>query len=85
MKPDIKQDLSVTQAATVIGVSTVTLRKYDRQGVIKSKRTTGGHRRYALDDLLRFKKDFLKFERQGATLARKIFLNTRRGNKDERP
>lgn len=78
MNPETKQELSITQAATVIGVSTVTLRKYDRQGVIKSTRTMGGHRRYALDTLLAFKKDFQKFERQGATLARKIFLSTRK-------
>lgn len=71
----MEEHLSITQAATVIGVSTVTLRKYDRQGVIKSTRTAGGHRRYALDDLLAFKRDFQNFERQGATLARKIFLN----------
>ena len=74
----MKQGLTVQEAATVMGVSKRTLRKYDRLGVLPSQRTPGGHRRYDLEQLLRFKQGLQDFERAGATLARKIFLNTRK-------
>lgn len=77
----MNQVLTVQEAATVVGVSTRTLRKYDRLGILPSKRTPGGHRRYDLEQLLKFKQGLQNFERSGATLARKIFLDTRKQGK----
>jgi excisionase family DNA binding protein len=77
-KDSHQQLLKLTEAAAILGVHFNTVRRWDGEGFLRGQRTAGGHRRYELDELLRFKKDFQDFERQGATLARKIFLNTRK-------
>ena len=46
-------ELTVGQAATRIGVAASTLRFYESQGLIVSRRTEGGQRRYARDVLRR--------------------------------
>ena len=43
--------LSISEAASFIGVSPSTLRRYERQGAIKPIRTTGGHRRFSISQL----------------------------------
>ena len=43
--------LSISEAASFIGVSSPTLRRYERVGLIKHKRTIGGHRRYHISEL----------------------------------
>ncbi len=41
--------LSISQASSAVGVSISTLRRWEREGKLKSAyRTLGGHRRYAL-------------------------------------
>lgn len=46
-------ELTVGQAAARIGVATSTLRFYESKGLIVSRRTEGGQRRYARDVLRR--------------------------------
>ena len=46
--------LGIKEAAALIGVSRVTLRKWDKEGLLKASYTNGGHRRYRLVDLLEF-------------------------------
>jgi MerR family redox-sensitive transcriptional activator SoxR len=46
-------ELTVGQAAARIGVATSTLRFYESKGLIVSRRTDGGQRRYARDVLRR--------------------------------
>ena len=41
--------LSRAEAAYLLGVSTDTLRRWEKEGKITSSRTEGGHRRYDLD------------------------------------
>ena len=44
--------LSISEAATVIGVCAGTLRRWEREGKLRaSTRTIGGHRRYSLTDI----------------------------------
>lgn len=43
--------VSVAEAASILGVSTKTLRNWDNDGKIVAERTTGGHRRYLLSDI----------------------------------
>ena len=43
--------LSISEAASFIGVSSSTLRRYERMGLIKPMRTIGGHRRYHISEL----------------------------------
>ena len=43
--------LSISEASSFIGVSTSTLRRYERLGLINPTRTIGGHRRYLVSDL----------------------------------
>ena len=43
--------LKISEAADFIGISSSTLRRYERQGLIIPKRTIGGHRRYPIADL----------------------------------
>ena len=49
--------LSSSEAAYLLGVSTDTLRRWDKEGKIVSTRTEGGHRRYDLTDILKDKED----------------------------
>lgn len=50
--------MSIGSAAHYLGVSVVTLRRWDREGVLRpSWRTPGGHRRYNLSDLRSFQGD----------------------------
>ena len=45
-------DMSIGQAACVLGVAVVTLRRWDKTGrLTPAWRTPGGHRRYSMDDL----------------------------------
>lgn len=47
--------LSIGEAAAVKGVSIDTLRRWEKEGKIRSVRTDGGHRRYDIDTLIDFK------------------------------
>ncbi len=38
--------LSINKASELLGVSISTLRRWEKEGKIKSERTKGGHRRY---------------------------------------
>ena len=49
--------LSISEAAYLLGVSTDTLRRWEKEGKITSTRTEGGHRRYDLTDILKDKED----------------------------
>ena len=46
--PDL---VSVGEAATLLGVSVSTLRRWEREGKLAPERTLGGHRRYRRDAL----------------------------------
>jgi len=43
--------LTIDEAAKRLGVSTITLRRWEKAGKITAIRTKGGHRRYALADI----------------------------------
>jgi len=45
--------LNITEASNLIGVSTKTLRRWEKKGKITSYRTIGGHRRYDKNDVLK--------------------------------
>lgn len=47
--------LTISEAADFLGVSGTTLRRYEERGILRAMRTSGGHRRYAVEDLLRLK------------------------------
>ena len=49
--------LSRSDAAYLLGVSTDTLRRWEKEGKITSSRTEGGHRRYDLTAILKDKED----------------------------
>ena len=49
--------LSISEAAYLLGVSTDTLRRWEKEGKITSSRTEGGHRRYDLTAILKDKED----------------------------
>ncbi|TFH31418.1 MAG: MerR family DNA-binding transcriptional regulator [Promethearchaeota archaeon] len=40
--------LTISEVARLIGVSIVTLRRWDRVGTLQAHRTVGNHRRYSL-------------------------------------
>ena len=48
--------LMINESADLLGVSTKTLRRWEKEGKMKSQRTAGGHRRYAVQDLIGGKK-----------------------------
>lgn len=49
--------LSISEATYILGVSTDTLRRWEKEGKITSSRTERGHRRYDLTDILKDKED----------------------------
>lgn len=49
--------ISINEASKLLGVTTKTLRLWEKEGKIKSHRTEGGHRRYEITDLLGSKKE----------------------------
>lgn len=49
--------VSATQAAELLGVSTRTLLRWEEQGKLNPMRTSGGHRRYDVSELLGTKND----------------------------
>lgn len=46
---------TIQQAAKMLGVATSTMRRWEREGKIKSIRTTGNHRRYTIEELSKIK------------------------------
>src|SRR3989304_3849480 len=48
--------LPVSKAASFLGVSAETLRRWDRKGILKPFRTKGGQRRYSLANLEAYKR-----------------------------
>jgi len=56
-------ELTVTKAAKLIGVSASTLRRYEEQGKITSKRLDNGYRKFLREDVLNLKRE-LEEERQ---------------------
>ncbi len=49
--------LTIKQAGDLLGVTTKTLRRWEKAGQMKSNRTKGGHRRYSVSDLIGGKKE----------------------------
>jgi putative resolvase len=45
--------IDISQVSQLLGVDKVTLRRWDKEGRLKSQRTAGGHRRYLLSDIKR--------------------------------
>lgn len=43
--------LKISEVAEILGVTTQTLRKWDKDGKFKSTHTVGGHRRYRESDV----------------------------------
>jgi excisionase family DNA binding protein len=54
-QPSSEDFLPIGEAARLFGVSVETLRRWDRQGRIKSIRTLGGQRRFARTEVERVK------------------------------
>jgi putative resolvase len=48
----MKDILTIQEAATFLGVTTKTVRRWEKAGKIKALRTEGGHRRFKSQDLL---------------------------------
>jgi excisionase family DNA binding protein len=48
--------ISISEASKLLGVTEKTLRIWEKEGKIISKRTEGGHRRYEISELLKSKK-----------------------------
>lgn len=47
--------VSIKEAAAILGVSSKTLRRWDKAGALPSSRTKGGHRRYSFAQISKFK------------------------------
>jgi putative resolvase len=65
--------ISLKEAAEILSVSTKTLRRWDNEGILKSIKTSGGHRRYNQDDIDKYMKVYVenkKTERFIATYSR---------------
>jgi len=75
--------LSIDQVATQLGVSSQTIRNWEKQGVlVPVQKTEGGHRRYSQSQIIELKKShndfelFLRIEpKKLMTMIEKIFSN----------
>lgn len=47
---------SITDAAQLVGVSSATLRLWEKEGLVRPARNAGGHRQYSQSDLLRLRR-----------------------------
>lgn len=54
--PNSKSTLSINEAATILGVSNKTLRRWEQAGKLVPLRTQGGHRRYTTEQIISYKK-----------------------------
>lgn len=48
--------ITIREASILLGVSTKTLRRWEKLGKVKSFRTPGNHRRYNKEELLKIMK-----------------------------
>ena len=60
LKTSNKTLKTIREAAYFLGVSTKTLRRWEKKGLIKPIRTPGGHRRYNVSSLNEFKQSSKK-------------------------
>jgi len=51
--------ITIKEAASLLSVSTKTLRRWDDEGTLKAIKTVGGHRRYLQDDIDKYMKVYL--------------------------
>lgn len=57
----LEEQLTIGDAAKLVGVAIETLRRWEKAGKIKAHRTEGGHRRYLVADLLKIEKPEERF------------------------
>jgi len=63
--------MTIKEYASIFGVTTDTVRKWERKGKIKPRRTHGGHRRYTEDDVKAIDMD-VKYKTPERTVRRSI-------------
>lgn len=56
--------ISIKEAAELLSVSTKTLRRWDDEGILKSIKTHGGHRRYNQDDIDKYMQVYVEKQDQ---------------------
>ena len=54
---------TIKEASDILGVSISTLRRWEKEGKITSSKTSGGHRRYSIEDLSKYNKKPVKSSR----------------------
>lgn len=54
---------TIKEASDILGVSISTLRRWEKEGKITSSKTSGGHRRYSIEDLAKYNKKPVKSSR----------------------
>ncbi|KLU61761.1 MerR family regulatory protein [Peptococcaceae bacterium CEB3] len=52
---DPEESLGIKKAAHMLGVSEVSLRRWEKNGILVPLRTAGGHRRYPIAMLINFR------------------------------
>jgi len=63
LKPQSKSKLySVSKAAKLLSISPTTLRRWEKQGRFKTRRTSGKQRRFTLDDLKNIGNNHCRYE-----------------------
>lgn len=71
--------LTVGQVSKMFGVNNDTVRRWEKEGRIKSQRTSGGHRRYEEEDILRFQKS----KKRTFLQEKRAVIYVRANNKNE--
>jgi len=70
--------LGIKDASLILGRHPNSLRCYDRNGLLKPARDKNGYRRYCLKDILRFKAEYILYEKAGHEMAMAIFESKQR-------
>jgi len=69
----MKETVSIGEAAIILDVSTNTLRKYDKLGIVPCSRGANGYRYFNVSDLFTFKSEMRKFKWKGQALGLILF------------
>jgi len=78
-----KKILSITEAAEYVGVFSLTLRNWEKRGLIKAFRTPGGHRRFKKSELDRIMGVEKESNRLKETIEKLEEINSKNCNKKE--
>jgi excisionase family DNA binding protein len=79
---DKSKQLHISEAANILGVTTKTVRNWEKQGKIRTYRTIGGHRRLYIDDILTLKNQNVSLKNEITLVYARVSTREQKDNLD---